>query len=175
MPRINCFISFHNKDKKYVEELREKYKRIRNVSDWSVKKGITYKSEKQIYNYIKYKMNNCAVTIVLIGKHTGKRKWVDWEIWGSLQPFRDKKLKYNPGFRPSGILAIYLPKIKKHSVPKRLQDNIDSGYVVSMDWKSISNNKEFARKLVLANRTRNKTALINNTRPRKQHNTFSLF
>jgi adenosine deaminase len=29
--------------------------------------------------------------------------------------------------------------VRKHSVPDRLQDNIDSGYAVTLDWEDIDN------------------------------------
>lgn len=170
MKRPTCFISYYHKDdQKYVTQLREIYQRI-SVSDASLKKDISYKSEDRIYERIKYHLNHSAVLVVLIGKNTANRKWIDWEIWAALQPFRNKAIKYRDEFRPCGILAVFLPSIKNHSIPKRLQDNIDSGYVVSMEWNSIAKNKNFVRKLILAERMRKKTFLINNNRKRVRRN-----
>jgi len=173
MKRLNCFISYYHKDdQKYVEDLRKVYQRI-TVSDYSLKKDISYKSEEQIYEHIKYQMNHCAIAIILVGKNTGTRKWIDWEIWAALEPFRNKTIKYRDGFRPCGILAIFLPSIKHYSIPKRLQDNIDSGYAVKMSWESIMRDKNFLRKLTIANRKRRKPMLINNNRKRTKRNTTS--
>lgn len=172
MKRLNCFISYYHKDDyKYVQELREVYQRI-TVSDYSMDKDIGYKNEDRIYEHIKFRMNHCAVIIILIGKNTGKRKWVDWELWASLEPYRNKIVRYRDGFRPCGVLAIFLPGVKKHNIPKRLQDNIDSGYAVNMEWESIYKRKELIRKLIIANRKRRHTSLINNKRARMKRNRF---
>jgi len=198
MKRLNCFISYHHRDDlKYVEQLRDIYKNI-TVSDYSLDKDMSHKDDEQIYNNIRFRMNHCAVTIVLISKHTWKRKWVDWEIWASLEPYLNKNVKFKDGFRPSGILAIFLPnakkknnsshkdtklklakpfsifkpKIKRNKVPKRLQDNIDSGYVVNMEWphKGPLNSKDFVRKLMIASRMRRHTLFIDNSRKRMKYN-----
>ncbi|WP_298510798.1 TIR domain-containing protein [uncultured Kordia sp.] len=172
--RLNCFISYYHKDDfKYVKKIREIYQLIK-VSDYGLDRDISYRDEEQIYDRIKYRMNHCSVTIVLIGKNTGRRKWVDWEIWASLEGYRNKNVRFREGFRPSGILAIFLPGIKKHSIPKRLQDNIDSGYVVKMDWNSVLDTKNLIRKLVIANRMRKNTSLINNTRNKMKNNSHWL-
>ena len=196
MKRLNCFISYHHRDDlKYVEQLRDIYKYI-TISDYSLDKDMSHKDDEQIYNNIRFRMNHCAVTIVLISRHTWKRKWVDWEIWASLEPYLNKSLKYKDGFKPCGILAIFLPKkqrnktllkkalkalrlhriflprVKRNKIPKRLQDNIDSGYIVNMEWphEGPLNSRDFVRKLVIASRMRKHTLFINNSRKRMKYN-----
>jgi len=136
----NFFVSYHHDyDQDYMEELRE-LKQGMKVSDYSLKKDISQYTDEQIYKVIRNKMRSCSVTIVLIGERTGHRKWIDWELWASLRGYKNSK---NPkrSFRPKGLLAIYLPTAS-HSVPERLQANIDSGYVVSMRWKNIERDLE---------------------------------
>lgn len=175
MRRHKCFISYyHDDDKKYVDDLRAIYERI-VVSDYSLDTDLTVNtSDEQIYENIKFRMNNCTVTVVLIGRNTGRRKWVDWELWASLEPFISKNLEYRDTFRPNGILAIYLPG-KKHYVPKRLQDNIDSGYVVKMHWNSTTNTRALMKKLDIADKRRKSISLIDNTRDKMKCNKYSFY
>jgi hypothetical protein len=85
-------------------------------------------------------MRNCSVTVVLIGSETGHRKWIDWEIWASLRPYKNISNPFK-SFKPNGLLAIFLPT-QTHSIPPRLQDNINSGYAVSMRWKNLERDFE---------------------------------
>jgi len=65
-------------------------------------------------------LTDSTVTIVLIGKETYKRKYVDWEIASTLRDDKNNKR--------SGLLGIYLPGKSDSKIPPRLQDNIDCGY-----------------------------------------------
>lgn len=174
MKRLKCFISYyHDDDKKYVQKLREVYERI-VVSDYSLDTDLTSNtSDEQIYENIKFRMNNCTITIILIGENTGRRKWVDWELWASLNPFISKNIDYRDTFRPNGILAIYLPG-KRHCIPKRLQDNIDSGYVVKMHWNSTTNTKRLVSKLIQADERRRSISLIDNSRRKMKRNRYTI-
>jgi len=136
----NYFISYHHKyDQSYVNALR-KTKKGMKVVDYSLKDDISNFTEEKIYQIIRNKMRSCSVTIILIGEMTGHRKWIDWEIWASLRSYKNNK---NPlkSFKSKGLLAIYLPT-KRHSVPERLQQNIDSGYAVSMNWRNLERDLE---------------------------------
>jgi len=158
----NCFVSYHHKnDQKYVDELRSVIRTIR-VSDYSLKEDIGHYKENYIYNLIRSKMRTCSVTVILIGKKTGHRKWVDWEIWASLRKYTHPTNKLK-SFKPNGLLGIYLPD-SSHSVPDRLQDNIDSGYAVSMNWRNLE--RDFESRVNHAFWSRTKIPhKINNTRP----------
>jgi hypothetical protein len=136
----NFFVSYHHDyDQAYVKKLRQ-IKQGMKVADYSLKEDISEYTDEQIYNVIRNKMRACSVTIILIGERTGHRKWIDWELWASLRGYKNSR---NPkrSFKPKGLLAIYLPTAS-HSVPERLQANIDSGYAVSMRWKNIERDLE---------------------------------
>jgi hypothetical protein len=136
----NFFVSYHHDyDQKYVKALRQ-IKQGMQVADYSLKEDISEYTDEQIYKVIRNKMRACSVTIILIGERTGHRKWIDWELWASLRGYKNSS---NPkrSFRPKGLLAIYLPTAS-HSIPARLQANIDSGYAVSMKWKNIERDLE---------------------------------
>ncbi|MEX2410913.1 MAG: TIR domain-containing protein [Candidatus Paceibacterota bacterium] len=167
----NCFVSYHHKDdQNYIAKLREEVKRVK-VGDHSLKYDIGHLTDDTIYNKIRGKMRKCSVTIVLIGKSTGHRKWVDWEIWASLRGYKNIK-DMRKSFKPNGLLAIYLPT-SSHSVPERLKDNIDSGYAVSMNWKNLE--KDFESKVNYAFWNRSNNAYkINNSRKRQKYNFINI-
>ncbi|MCK5034428.1 MAG: TIR domain-containing protein [Candidatus Sabulitectum sp.] len=157
----NCFVSYHhNNDQRYVDELRRVIRTIK-VSDYSLKEDIGHYTENYIYKLIRSKMRTCSVTVILIGEKTGHRKWVDWEIWASLRKYNHPTNKLK-SFKPNGLLGIYLPE-SSHSVPDRLQDNIDSGYAITMKWENL--NKHFESKVNYAFWNRTKLPYrIDNTR-----------
>jgi hypothetical protein len=67
-----------------------------------------------------------SVTIVLCGAETGKRRWVDWEIYMTLN-------------KKHALLGICLPTNPKNAngtvtVPDRLHANIVSGYAHFVHW-----------------------------------------
>ncbi|UAB82853.1 TIR domain-containing protein [Zunongwangia sp. SCSIO 43204] len=136
----NFFVSYHHGNaQKYVKALR-KFKQGMKVADYSLKEDISEYTDDEIYTIIRNKMRACSVTVVLIGERTGYRKWIDWELWASLRAYKNSR-NFKRSFRPKGLLAIYLPTTS-HSVPERLQTNIDSGYAVSMSWKNIERDFE---------------------------------
>lgn len=162
----NCFVSYHHeRDQRYLEKLRHTIGGMM-VADYSLKDDIGHFTEDTIYKKIRNKMRSCSVTIVLVGERTGHRKWIDWEIWASLRGYsHNDPLKC---FKPNGLLAIYLP-VDNHSVPERLQDNIESGYAVCMDWSNL--NRDFESKVNYAHWKRTNNAhKIDNSRERIDDN-----
>jgi len=61
-------------------------------------------------------MGDSTVTIVLIGKCTWARRYVDWEIQASLR--RGETVK------PNGLLGIRLPSYDKNGYPDRFNKNL---------------------------------------------------
>jgi hypothetical protein len=166
----NCFVSYHHeRDQKYLEKLRRTIGGMM-VADYSLKDDIGHFTEDTIYKRIRGKMRSCSITIVLVGERTGHRKWIDWEIWASLRGYsHSDPLKC---FKPNGLLAIYLP-VDSHSVPERLQDNIDSGYAVCMDWRNLES--DFESKVNYAHWKRTNNAYkIDNSRERIDNNYWDL-
>ena len=103
-------------------------------------------------------LKDSTVTIVLIGSETANRKWIDWEIYASLRPYSSRSR--------NGLLGIYLPTADE--TPARLQDNIDSGYAVTMKWENIS--WQLRSKIDEAYRNREKIDLLRNSRKRRDRN-----
>lgn len=79
-------------------------------------------------------LRDSAVTVVLIGSETWKRRHVDWEIGASVRKTQD-----SPG---SGLLGIILPtyprnditKYNQYTIPPRLYDNIKCDFASIYDW-----------------------------------------
>lgn len=123
----NVFVSYaHRLDQTQVDEFRLKFGNDKMVfSDRSLESmDIGHLSDDTIKNnYIKPKIRNSSVTIILIGEETGGRWWVDWEIYYSLVHTKNNGR--------NGLLGIYLPN-KRHFVPQRLKDNLNMGLIIDM-------------------------------------------
>lgn len=168
----NCFVSYHHeRDQKYISKLRKVITSMQ-VADYSLKDDIGHLTDDTIYKKVRRKMMNCSVTVVLIGERTGHRKWIDWEIWASLRSYTHP---YDPlkSFKPNGLLAIYLPT-DSHSVPDRLQDNINSGFAVSMKWKNLERDFESKVNYAYWNRS-NVDYKRDNSRERMESDDWDLF
>lgn len=159
------FVSYHHdKDQHQADHLKKYYDANDTIWDCSLPKAFDKMSNDDILCHIRHDyLKESTVTIVLIGAETASRKWIDWEIYASLRT-------YHGSFKRNGLLGIYLPSAG--NAPQRLQDNIDSQYAVTMDWKNIS--WQLASKVEEAFNNREKDNLVKNGRPRKQHNGWSL-
>ena len=123
----NVFVSYsHRLDQNEIDNFRLKFcgpgmvfhdKSLENMD-------IGFLTDDTIKNnYIRPKIRNSSVTIILIGQETGGRWWVDWEIYYSLL--------HTTGNARNGLLGIRLPH-KKHFVPKRLEENLNMGLIIDM-------------------------------------------
>jgi len=101
--------------------------------------------------------NNIAgssLTIVLCGRNTWKRRWVDWEIQMTLN-------------KEHGLLGIVLPSHQaaangNYFVPNRLFENINNGYAAWMFWPQ--NAGDLATVINMAKERAKNTWLIVNPR-----------
>ena len=132
----NVFVSYsHRLDQDESDDFREKFGFQKGVfSDRSLENmDIGHLSDDIIKNnYIRPRIKNSSVTIILIGKETGGRWWCDWEIYYSL-------LKTANNER-NGLLGILLPN-KQHWIPARLQKNLHMGNIINMprDYRTLEN------------------------------------
>lgn len=157
----NIFVSYsHRLDQKDVDDFRKKFADDRMVfSDKSLEnQDLSHLQDDTIKNnYIKPKLRNCSVTIILIGQETGGRWWVDWEIYYSL-------LKLNNNDR-CGLLGILLPN-KQYFIPQRLLDNMHMGLIIEMprDKRTLDNAIEQAYQ--------KRTNIPDLSRPLRQRNSY---
>jgi len=101
-----------------------------------------------------------SLTIVLCGRETGKRKYVDWEIYSTLH-------------YEHALLGIILPTAQmtcdgKIIVPGRLHANLVSGYAHLMNWQTNAPNLKW--NIEEAIRKGGKKSAIDNSLPRMQRN-----
>jgi hypothetical protein len=116
-----CFISYNAADKDAVDKFCEKF------SGSFIRRGL--KMEDDIIDstntdYVMQRirslyLKDSTVTIVLIGKCTWARRFVDWEVQASLRNPAD-------GY-PNGVVAIQLWD-SYTTLPNRVNLNVDSGY-----------------------------------------------
>ena len=132
----NVFISYsHRLDQDSADDFRDTFGIERGVfSDRSLENiDIGHLLDETIKdNYIRPKIKNSSVTIILIGKEMGGRWWCDWEIYYSL-------LKTTGNDR-NGLLGILLPN-KQHYIPARLEKNLHMGKIIDMpqDKRTLEN------------------------------------
>ena len=107
------------------------------------------------------KITDSSVIIVLCGPETWSRKHVDWEIYAGLS---------NTGGN-SGLIGVILPnhqefekeEISKELLPKRLVDNIISGYASLFKWDYFINNYEKVIEDAFNNRILKKNKIDNSS------------
>lgn len=154
------FVSYHHSnDQQKADYLRKAYGDNNTLLDSSLDKAYKCSPDDKILAAIrKNHLKDSTVTIVLIGSETANRKWIDWEICASLRPYGSRSR--------NGLLGIYLPTAGE--TPARLQDNIDSGYAVTMKWENIS--RQLQSKIDEAYKNREKIDLVRNSIKRRDRN-----
>jgi hypothetical protein len=157
-----CFISYHADDKKAVDDFCNKF------SGTFIHRGIKMEDdiiESDNTDYVMRRirelyLQDSTVTIVLIGKCTWARRFVDWEVQASLR---------NPsnGY-PNGVVAIQLWDSYK-MLPYRVQLNVNLGY--SKFYKYPSSSTSLSNIIDEAFDARfDKSNLIDNPRDRFRYN-----
>ena len=169
--RRRCFVSYHVDDQVEVQNF------IDTFGDDFIFKclGVTDEdnfvdsvNEETIRRVIREKyLTNTSVTIVLVGKCTKSRKFVDWEIASSL---RD-----DPKNKRSGIVAIPLPSLNNSwSLPSRLKANYKANdsagtYVIGRKYPTSSAMlRSYVEEAIL--KRDNKYVLVDNTLPLLRRN-----
>jgi len=130
----NVFISHHHKDDKHVNKLtdllgkngcniRNSSIRAKPANQERLDKGLV--KESTIRRLLRMKMSWAGTVIVLIGKETNKRPWIDWEINEALKQGKN-------------IVGVYEEGLKdKVKLPDALEN--DSTAIVEWDPTSIIN------------------------------------
>lgn len=158
--RHKVFISYHHEeDQQYADELRNLYGKSKAIIDKSMYTDMSHLQNETILRKIRREhLLDSTVTVVLVGKHTWGRKWVDWEINASLRPYSDRTV--------NGLVGIYLPGYRRKAF--RLTDNINSGYALALHWKDVE--RDFVDIVHKAFNRRRRDDLIDNSRSLRQQN-----
>lgn len=171
--RRKCFISYHHADEAEVQQFITTFDHNHDVL---IARGIGASMSGDIINstnadYIKAQirskyLRDTSVTIVLVGKNTWGRRFVDWEIAASLRNTSTASA--------SGLMAITLPSVATdpgRQLPARLQDNFDGENGYARWWKYPTSTEGLANMIEEAYSARTKLAhLRDNTRALRQRN-----
>jgi hypothetical protein len=122
-PRRKVFISYHHDDQREVDAFVGHFD---DVWDAFIRRGLGIGIDPDIVNsqdpeYVMAQirrryLRDSSVTIVLIGRCTLARRYVDWEIQASL--------RRPAGGLPNGLLGLKLPSYGGQGYPDRLNKNL---------------------------------------------------
>ncbi|CAG0967577.1 hypothetical protein METP2_01194 [Methanosarcinales archaeon] len=173
LTKRKTFISFYHKDD---EDYKNRFEKL--TPDLTVNKSVgTGDIDNDNGNdYIKKLiqdgyLSDTTVFIVLLGAKTKCRKHVDWEISGALD------LKVGDSY--AGLFGILLPthpdfnkpEYSYNNVPKRLEENIKTGYAKMIKWTS---DRKFLQSIIedaYHGRTSRSGKRVNKSIPQMQRNT----
>jgi hypothetical protein len=172
--RHKCFVSFHHADEdevaKFIEDFENAFiPKVLGVSDED--DFIDSDDTDYVMDQIREKyLTDSTVTIVLVGKCTWARRYVDWEVYSTLRNDKNN--------RRSGLMAVTLPSAANYSgkqLPPRVSDNVDDDKKYARWWKyptSVSSLQSLIEEAFLARTS--KGSLIVNSRERKKYNSSCL-
>lgn len=171
--RRKCFISYHHADEAEVERFIQTFDHDRDVL---IARGIGASMSGDIINstnedYIKSRireryLRDTTVTLVLVGRETWGRKFVDWEVGASLRNTTTASA--------SGLLAITLPSAADYSgkkLPARVEDNVNGETGYARWWKYPASGEALADLIETAYAARTEKAeQRSNSRPLRMRN-----
>lgn len=161
MARREIFVSYHHQaDQHYYNQFESVFSNTyRVIQDNSLRFGINSDDAEYVMRRIREEyLTGTSCTIVLCGKETHLRKFVDWEIKATL----DKE---------HGLIGIKLPTnpavAARCNVPARFFDNYQSGYGPWLTWEQLFVNQQpnvSALRSAVTAATSKPKDLINNSR-----------
>jgi hypothetical protein len=168
--RHKCFVSYHHADQveaeKFIDDFEKAFiPRVVGVSDEDT--FIDSDDTDYVMAQIREKyLTDSTVTIVLVGKCTWARRYIDWEVYSTL---RDDKIN-----KRSGLLGITLPSaadLVSRKLPDRVDDNVDGDKLYARWWKYPASATSLQSKIEQAFEARtSKANLVKNSRARRMKN-----
>lgn len=170
MSRRKCFISYHHADDQAVRDFVDTFdhgndvfmvRRLGEMPEDIVDSNNTdYVMSRIRQDYIK----DSTVTIVLAGRCTWARRYVDWEIQASLRS--------GEALTPNGLLGIKLPTFTKF--PERFESNLKQpgdvdGYAGWIDYPQTTDKLASAIEWAFSRRSTHRQ-YIRNPRERYSYN-----
>ncbi len=169
--RHKVFISYHHDDQRQVDDFVQTFGDERNVF---ITRGLGIRREDDIINsddtdYVMSRirelyLRDSTVTIVLMGRCTWARRYVDWELQSSLRS--------GETVTPNGLLGVKLPSYTRNaSFPNRLKLNLkqEDCYARLIDYPARKDTLSNAIHSAFLART-TKNHLIVNPRKRFKYN-----
>lgn len=136
------FVSYHHdNDQKEKEDFVKWAKDNEVFIDWSVDTGEIDDTlpDEEIREIIRDEyLQDCRVTIVLVGTETKNRKHVDWEIYSSMYDGTINKR--------SGIIVILLPSASSFSYHVAYPNEKQVIYPKQTNWVTIDSKAEYERR-----------------------------
>jgi hypothetical protein len=164
--RHRCFISYHHDDEREVAQFISTFD---HQHDILISRGIGASMPGDVIGsdnagYIMSRvrqlyLNDSTITIVMIGRCTWARRYVDWEVAASLRNTQNSQR--------NGLLAIALPSVAGTSnvLPPRVKDNIDGELGYARWWKYPSSAESLAKVIEIAYQARmTRSQLVQNGR-----------
>lgn len=158
MTKPKVFVSYHHDgDQYWYDRFSDLFHdRFEIITDNSLDREIESTNTSYIRRAIREQnITGTSVTIVLCGRETMNRRWVDWEINMTLN-------------KEHGLLGIVLPNHAadlqgRYMVPDRLHLNVQSGFAYFIQW---SNDPATVYNAIMEARRRStSTDLIRNNTP----------
>lgn len=158
------FVSYHHGgDQSYYDAFTRAFCDTHEVfTDSSLERAVDSEDVEYVMRRIREQfITGTSCTIVLVGRDTWGRKYVDWEIMATLE-------------KQHGLLGVYLPSAPMDAngnvtVPERLYDNVRSGYALWTSWSELTASAQTCTGLIEQANARDKR-LINNSRERRLRN-----
>lgn len=171
--RRKCFISYHHDDEREVQSFIETFDHDKNVL---ISRGIGASMMGDIIDsnssdYIMRRvredyLRDSTVTIVMLGRNTWGRKFVDWEIAASL--------RNTASYNRNGLMAITLPSAANsvgRRLPARFNDNLKGENGYARWWTYPTTTSALATCIDLAyNYRTTRSLLVDNTRQLRSQN-----
>lgn len=159
---MKVFISYHRADTKYKNNITN-FLKEENIDFYVVRENYNFdgKYHQDIAQKIIKKMNDCDVTICIIGKETYSRPHIDHELKATLKGSRSQR---------RGLVGVMLEtredninSIDRNTFPKRILDNYQESnkYCVLIQYASFRN--QLRNALDKANKNRKSAYNINNS------------
>jgi hypothetical protein len=154
--RTPVFVSYHHRnDQQYYEQFRQLFvESLQLVSDHSLKAPIPGDSSAYILERIRHQCISAArCTIVLCGRETRSRRYVDWEIHYSLA-------------QGNGLIGVLLPDAPagRNAYPDLLWQNACSGFAPCIAWPVLAASPH-ALALLIDDALSRPPRFLRNTRP----------
>jgi hypothetical protein len=158
-PRLDVFVSFDHKiDTGWFDLLQKKaLPELGFRSDTSIERLIYSDMTKQVCELVlPNEIDDCKIALVLVGKESWRRKYIDWEV--------DICLRLG-----CSVIGLHLPTLPvindSISMPGRLLDNVRSGFATWMTFEAlISSTDQYG---ILSEIVRNANhSLVRNNRSR---------
>lgn len=169
--RHKCFLAYHSEDADEVADFVERFATVfipRVIGITDADDFVDSTDADYVMDCVREKyLADSTVTIVMVGKCTWARRYVDWEIYSTLR--KDKKN------RLSGLMGVTLPSVAEspRTPPTRLADNLKGtnnadGY--ARWWRYPTSDEQLRGYIEDAFQARTaRPQLIDNTRARKIH------